>query len=143
MKAISKSANCKSSPDVAFARIISEEGLIASWVGKIKIVEKDGSWPSLNSRMSFSTMGGLMFKAQVVDDQRPSKLVMKVETPSADSVITHEFASLPEGGTRYTKTVEPIPRSGTMGIAMILLKFMLNILMKKEVKRSAAFADAG
>lgn len=143
MKQISKSANCKTSPEVTCARILSEEGLMAWWVGKIKIVDKDISWPALNSKMSWSVMGNSIFKARVVKDNRPSELIMEVETPSADSLITHTFDLLPDGGTRYTKTVEPKPRSKIMGQIIIpLLLFMLHFMVKKEVERAAAYADS-
>ena len=143
MKQITKSANCKASPEVACSRILSEEGLMTWWIGKIKIVEKDNSWPALNSKMSWSVMGNSIFIARVVKDGRPSQVIMEVETPSADSLITHSFDSMSDGGTRYSKNVEPKPRSKIMGLIIIpLLLVMLHFMVKKEVQRAVAYADS-
>lgn len=84
-----------------------------------------------------------LFSARITEDGRPSRVVMEVVTPSADSRIIHAFDALPGEGTRYTKTVEPRGRSGMSRFMMPLLAFMIRGFVKKEVKRAAAFADLG
>ena len=140
MSIISASANCLASPAVASSKILSEEGIKEWWIGGLKIIEKDQSWPAEGSKMSWKAGGGI-FKAQVKTDARPSYIELKVETPSADSIIKESFEALPEGGTRYTKSVEPIWRSSFARAVGPLFLFLLRWSVKKEVKKAAEFAD--
>ena len=137
----SSSADCKVSSAAACARILSAEGLSAWWIGGVKITEQDSSWPAAGSKMSWKAGGG-NFEAVVTEDARPARIVMKVITPSADSIITHSFDSLSNGGARYTKTVEGHFRTPVTRFFSPLMMWMLGKFVRKEVARAVKYADA-
>ncbi len=140
MKTVSSSADCKATPEVACSRILSEQGMHAWWIGKVKVVDYDAAWPALNTRMSWRAGGGL-FVATICEDSRPKKVVMSAVTPAADSKITHSFDSIAGGGTRYSKTVEVRARTRMFRLIIPLFMLMIGTLVKKEVRRAAVFAD--
>jgi hypothetical protein len=139
---VSSSADCAATPPAACSRILSAEGLAAWWIGHVKITNQDASWPAAGSKMSWKAGGG-NFDAQIIEDARPKRVVMKVVTPSADSTITHSFELLPTGGTRYSKTVTGHFRSAASRFFAPLMMRMLKFFVKKEVSKAAAFADRG
>jgi len=140
MQTVSASQSCKTSPSNASARILSEEGIKAWWIGGVKIVSVDQSWPALGSRMSWKAGGGT-FRAEVTTDARPTFVEMHVETPSANSIVRHAFDQQHEGSTLYTKTVEPIWRSGFTRFLSPLLIPLLRASVKAEVKKACAYAS--
>ena len=140
MTIISASANCNANPDLACSRILSDAGLKAWWVGGVKILEFDPTWPALGTKMSWRAGGGT-FKATIKSDARPLYIEMSVNTPSAESIIRHTFERLPDGGTCYTKSVEPLWRSGIIKFLSPLLIPLLRASVKKEVRNAVRFAD--
>jgi hypothetical protein len=141
MGIISASGKCKASPALTSSRILSEEGLKAWWIGKVSVEEVDPLWPATGSKMRWKAGGGL-FKANITKDARPEFIEMLVETPSADSIIRHTFEALPNGGTLYTKSVEPKWRSGFSRIIGLLFLPILRPMVKREVKKAVLYADA-
>lgn len=142
MTVISASANCKAKPELACSRILSDAGLKAWWVGNVQITELDPMWPAEGTKMNWRAGGG-NFKAQIKTDARPHFVEMSVDTPGADSMIRHTFEALPEGGTCYTKSVEPIWRPGISRFLGPLFIPFLRAAVKKEVKNAVRFADNG
>ena len=142
MTIISASANCKVKPALACSKILSEAGLKAWWIGSVKIKELDPLWPATGTKMTWRAGGGV-FKAQIKTDARPHYVEMAVDTPSADSIIRHTFEELPDGSTRYTKSVEPIWRSGISRFLSPLFIPLLRASVRKEVKKASTFADIG
>lgn len=140
MNPVSASANCMAPPSVASDKILSEEGLKFWWIGNLKVTSIDANWPALGSNMVWDAGGGT-FSAQVTKDNRPYSSELKVSTPSADSIIVNSFEVLPNGGTRYTKSVEPIFRTRMTRFFGPLFVFILRKFVNTEVKRAAAFAD--
>jgi len=140
MVVISASANCNAKQELACSRIISDAGLKAWWIGNVKIMEMDLLWPELGTNMHWRSGGG-SFKAQIKTDARPLYIEMSVDTPSANTTIRHTFEKLPEGGTRYTKLIEPIWRTGISRFLSPLFILLLRMAVKKEVKRAVRFAD--
>lgn len=141
MKPITSSAECKASPDVACERILSEAGLHAWWIGKVNVTLRDPGWPALNTRMTWRMRKKWVFAARITEDSRPHRVVMEVITPSADSTVTNTFEALPAGGTRYTKTVVPKPRSFFGRLMLPLFGSIIRASVKKEVTRAVKFAD--
>lgn len=140
MSIISASATCSAPPSVACLKILSEEGIKAWWIGKLKIEQIDKTWPALGSKMIWKA-GGSLFKAQVKTDSRPSFIELFVETPSANSIIKERFEPLPNGGTRYTKSVEPLFRSKLAKFFGPLFNLILKQFVNREVKKAVTFAD--
>ncbi|MBS3914966.1 MAG: hypothetical protein KG003_10730 [Bacteroidetes bacterium] len=134
------SAKCNVRPDIACKLILSVDGLKAWWIGNITISHMDETWPSPGSKMVWKAGGG-KFQAEITEDSRPAKVVMKVNTPSADSTITHSFDLLPEGGTLYTKTVVGIFRTPISRFFAKPMMWMLQKFVVKEVKKAAQFVD--
>lgn len=129
------SAISRAPPATAAARILSPSGLEASWLGSVKIEAVDADWPSVGSHMRWRSGG--VFDAEVAESALPGRIVFEVQTPSGRSTITSTFEPTQEGGTRYTKVVETRP-AGLMGR---LFDLMLSGIVKREVKRAAAYAD--
>ena len=140
MSIVSSSANCLVPPSVACSKIMSDAGIKAWWIGNIHIKKVDSSWPSVGTQMIWNAGGGT-FSGQITKDQRPASIEMRVSTPSADSIIIHSFEPLSNGGTRYTKSVEPIFRTRISRFFGPLFTFVLRKFVMNEVKRAAAFAD--
>lgn len=139
---VSASADCGATVAIACEKILSPEGLQAWWIGgKPKILDCDAAWPSLGTTLRWRAGGG-SFSAQVTEDSRPERVVAEVKTPTANSVITHSFDPLPDGGTRYTKRVEPILRSRLSRALHRPLVAALRWFVPREVARAAAFADS-
>lgn len=142
MAIISASANCKVKPALACSKILSEAGLKAWWVGTVKITELDPLWPAAGTKMTWNAGGGI-FKAQITTDARPVYVEMTVDTPSANSIIRHTFEALADDGTCYTKSVEPIWRSGFSRFLSPLFIPLLRAAVRKEVRKAAKFAEIG
>ena len=142
MTIISASANCNAKPELACSRILSDAGLKAWWIGRVQIMELDPMWPAIGTKMNWRAGGGT-FKGIVKSDARPLYIELSVDTPSADSIIRHTFEELPNGGTCYTKSVEPKWRSGISSFLSPLLIPILRAAVKKEVKNAVRFADIG
>jgi len=140
MSIVSSSANCLAPPTVACAKIMSTEGLKYWWIGNLKIQEIDPTWPAIGSSMKWSAGGGI-FKATVTKDVRPHLVELLVNTPSVDSTIINIFKELPNGGTSYTKSVEPNFRTTITRFFSPMFLFILSKFVKTEVKRAAKFAD--
>lgn len=135
------SARCMVTPEIACSRILSAKGLKAWWIGSLRILNMDHEWPALHSKMSWRAGGGT-FSAQITEDSRPQRVVMKVVTPSADSIITHDFEKTPEGGTIYSKTVEGFFRTPLSRFFARPMIWMLQKFVAKEVIKAAAFAES-
>jgi hypothetical protein len=136
------SADCKAQAAVACSHILSAQGLQAWWIGSVKVAEQDATWPAAGSKMIWKAGGGT-FKARIIEDARPERVVMEVITPSAETKISHSFVALPGGGTRYSKRVyEPRFPSATSRFFSPLIMWMLQFFVKREVKKAAAYADS-
>jgi hypothetical protein len=135
------SADTSAPRDRASALILSADGLQKWWIGAVRDVKADPSWPAVGAQMSWVAAGGgytATFEARVTENRLPELLRQEVKTPSGESVITHRFESLPSGGTRYEKTVEP--RYKSWG-ARIMLGAMLWWFVRLEVRRAARAAN--
>lgn len=140
MKPISSSATCSVAPEVAFNKILSKEGFLAWWIGKVTIEHIDPHWPAHGSTMHWKAGGGI-FKAEVIANNKPVKLEMIVRTPTANSTIIHAFEQMSDGKTQYTKTVIPQWRSLPGKIFGIMFVPILRNLVAKEVVKGASFAE--
>lgn len=129
------SALARAPPAKAAARILSPAGLERWWIGGVGVEQVDADWPAVGSHLRFRAGG--VFDAEVTENALPHRLVMRVETPSGPSVVTHTFDATPDGGTRYTKVVETDPE----GLLARLFDKLLTSFVKREVKRAVADAD--
>jgi uncharacterized protein YndB with AHSA1/START domain len=126
-------------PQRAADVILSPEGT-KKWFGNIKSLEADPTWPRVGSRMKWTIgkNGQMAFNAQVVENHLPESLTMLVQTPSAQSTITHRFQGLPGSRTLYVKTVEAAWRNKVFGPLMGWL--IIQPSMRREVRRAAEIA---
>lgn len=127
-------------PPAAAAQAIMDIANLPRWFRGARVLEFDEDWPSRGSRMEWTVGGGRWgrFAARVVEDRRPDEVVLEVETPSGRSTVVHRFEASPDGGTRYTKSVEPATKGGLWRLLMPLL---LPRTVRNEVERAAELAD--
>jgi uncharacterized protein YndB with AHSA1/START domain len=123
----------------AYAAVLSPAGL-RTWFRGVSTVDIDDAWPKPPGRMTWTVRIAGQFVATVIEHDPPRRIVLDVRTPSARSRITHTFDSLPDGKTRYTKTVEPSYRQPARPWRPAL-NALLRTEVRREVHRAARHAD--
>ncbi len=133
------SAEAEGSPEKAAAIILSPDGL-KQWFQGVNRAEAEAGWPAKGTRMRWWVGGGdrWTFTALVTEDARPLYVVTEVQTPSANSLITHRFDPLPGGRTMYTKRVQPRYNAALLRLFGPPLEFFLRRWVRAEVRRAAA-----
>lgn len=133
------SAVTKASPAQAASVILSPESLPKWFKGAHSAVAEAG-FPDVGGRLRWKVRWLGMssdFGGTVVRNDLPSRLVMRVKTPSGESDIIHSFTK--DGkGTRYTKRVE-VQDAGP--VLRLLLASFLRRSVRDEVAAGARVAD--
>ncbi|MEO6713451.1 MAG: hypothetical protein ABIM89_08500 [Mycobacteriales bacterium] len=80
------------------------------------------------------------FELSVVEASPPTRLVMDVRTPIAQSRVTHDFVGLPDGRTSYTKRVEANYR-GWLRLFVPSLDRIIIGAVRREVARAGEYAE--
>jgi len=125
-------------PEQAYAAIMSVDGL-RTWFLGVSGVDTDAGWPDPGTRMRWTVGTSARFEATVVTADPPRHVALDVRTPTAHSELTCTFAALPNGHTRYTKTVIPTYR-GWARAAGPVLGLVLRWSIRVEVARAARYA---
>jgi uncharacterized protein YndB with AHSA1/START domain len=123
-------------PQHAYAAIMSAAG-VQEWFGGVSRVDTDPTWPAPGTRMRWTVRAAIRFEATVATADPPHHVALDVRTPTATSRVTHDFAELPTGHTRYTKTVNPTYRGWARAITPVL-NLVLRRSIRQEVARAAA-----
>ena len=133
------SAVTKASPAKAAQVILSPEGLPKWFKGAHGVVAEKG-FPEVGGRMRWKLKWMGMdsdFAATVVTNDLPARLVLRVKTPSGESMITNSFDAVGKG-TRYTKRVE-VQDAGPL--LRLLMASFLPRSVRVEVERACKVAD--
>jgi hypothetical protein len=126
-------------PLAVASRVITDPVNYPKWFKGARNVVAAG-YPAVGGELSWNVGWGgsdrWSFRAKVIANELPNRLVMRVKTPSGESDVIHSF--LPEGqGTRYTKRVE---FEGSWH-HRALVRLFLPRSVRNEVQAAACLAD--
>lgn len=125
-------------PPAEVARAVLDPDALPRWLRGARLAQVDAGWPAAGTTMAW-TVGPTRFRARVVQDGRPGRLVQEVETPSARSRVTYTFAPAGAGRTLLAKRVEVLEARGLLG--KVLLPLVLGGAVRREVARAARLAE--
>jgi len=135
---VESTSRTKAPPRLAGDIALSPDGIRRTLTGGARGLQADAAWPAIGSHMSWRAGG--RFKATVVENALPDRIVMEVATPAGRSRMTHTFVAAPDGMTHITTSLDVEPE-GVMRAIAPAWRFVLERIVEREARMAAKIAD--